>query len=92
MSLLKLHGIVPPVVTPYTATDTIDTHSLRRVVRHLLDGGVHGLFALGTTSECVFLDPAQRATVIETIVRPNRPLSDEAVAKVRAILVECGLL
>lgn len=65
---LRLHGIVPPVVTPYTAGGAIDTTSLRRVVRHLLDGGVHGLFALGSTSECVFLNPQQRATVIETIV------------------------
>jgi 4-hydroxy-tetrahydrodipicolinate synthase len=56
------------VVTPYTADFDIDTASLRRVVRHLLDGGVHGLFALGTTSECVFLTPAQRARVLETIV------------------------
>jgi 4-hydroxy-tetrahydrodipicolinate synthase len=68
MSTLKLQGIVPPVVTPYTAAGDIDTKSLRRVVRHLLGSGVHGLFALGSTSECVFLNPAQRATVIETIV------------------------
>lgn len=68
MASLKLQGIVPPVVTPYTADDQIDTASLRRVVRHLLAGGVHGLFALGTTSECVFLNPRQRAQVIETIV------------------------
>lgn len=66
--MLRLHGIVPPVVTPYTSDDAIDTASLRRVVRHLLDGGVHGLFALGTTSECVFLNPSQRAEVIETVV------------------------
>lgn len=75
---LRLHGIVPPVVTPYTADGGIDTASLRRVVRHLLAGGVHGLFALGTTSECVFLDAAQRATVIETIV-------DEAGARVPVV-------
>jgi 4-hydroxy-tetrahydrodipicolinate synthase len=78
MSQLQLHGIVPPVVTPYTADGAIDTASLRRVVRHLLDGGVHGLFALGSTSECVFLTPAQRATVIETIV-------DEAAGRVPVV-------
>jgi 4-hydroxy-tetrahydrodipicolinate synthase len=68
MTALRLHGIVPPVVTPYTAEGAVDTASLRRVVRHLLDGGVHGLFALGSTSECVFLDAAQRAQVIETVI------------------------
>jgi 4-hydroxy-tetrahydrodipicolinate synthase len=65
MSTFKLHGIVPPVVTPYGTDDQIDKPSLRRVIRHLLDGGVHGLFVLGTTSECVFLNPRQRAEVIE---------------------------
>jgi 4-hydroxy-tetrahydrodipicolinate synthase len=78
MSRLQLHGIVPPVATPYTADGAIDTAGLRRVVRHLLDGGVHGLFALGSTSECVFLDPKQRATVIETIV-------DEAAGRVPVV-------
>jgi 4-hydroxy-tetrahydrodipicolinate synthase len=77
-SPLSLHGIVPPVATPYTADGAIDVASLRRVVRHLLDGGVHGLFALGSTSECVFLTPAQRATVIETIV-------DEAAGRVPVV-------
>jgi 4-hydroxy-tetrahydrodipicolinate synthase len=75
---LHLTGIVPPVVTPYDADFGIDTASLRRVVRHLLGGGVHGLFALGTTSECVFLTPAQRARVIETIV-------DEAAGRVPVV-------
>lgn len=65
MSTLKLRGIVPPVVTPYTADRRIDAASLRRVIRHLLDGGVHGLFMLGSTSECVFLNAPQRAEVLE---------------------------
>ncbi len=77
-SPLPLDGIVPPVVTPYTASGDIDIKSLRRVVRHLIDGGVHGLFALGSTSECVFLNPPQRAQVIETIV-------DEAAGRVPVV-------
>ncbi|MES2959341.1 MAG: dihydrodipicolinate synthase family protein [Pseudomonadota bacterium] len=78
MVSLQLQGIVPPVATPYAADGAIDTHSLRRVVRHLLEGGVHGLFALGSTSECVFLTAAQRASVIETIV-------DEAAGRVPVV-------
>lgn len=65
MATLKLQGIVPPVITPYTADNRIDKASLKRVIRHLLDGGVHGLFMLGTTGECVFLNPSQRAEVLE---------------------------
>lgn len=68
MSQLSLHGIVPPVVTPLTRDMQIDEPSLRRVVRHLVDGGVHGLFILGSSSEVVFLDAARRAEVIRIAV------------------------
>ncbi len=71
MTALKLHGIVPPVVTPLTEDFAVDKPSLRKVVRHLLDGGVHGLFALGSTSEVVFLDERQRADVLATIAEEN---------------------
>lgn len=62
----KLIGIVPPVVTPYLPDGQVDTKSLRRVVRHLLDKGVHGLFLLGSTSECVLLNEQQRMLVLTT--------------------------
>ena len=65
---LQLHGIVPPVATPYDPQGKIDPQGLRNVLRHLIDGGVHGLFVLGSTSECVFLDAAQRALVVQTAV------------------------
>jgi 4-hydroxy-tetrahydrodipicolinate synthase len=65
---LNLHGIVPPVATPYDPQGQIDVQGLRNLLRHLIDGGVHGLFVLGSTSECVFLDAAQRALVVQTAV------------------------
>lgn len=68
MSTLKLHGIIPPVVTPLTHDYKVDKPSLRRVIRHLLDGGVHGLFLLGSTSEVIFLNAQQRADVMEVAV------------------------
>ncbi|MQR02136.1 dihydrodipicolinate synthase family protein [Glaciimonas soli] len=69
MSTLNLHGIVPPVVTPLTHDYKVDKPSLRRVIKHLLDGGVHGLFLLGSTSEVVFLNAQQRADVMEVAVQ-----------------------
>lgn len=64
-----LHGIVPPVATPYTADHQIDWKSLARLLKHLLDGGVHGLFLLGSTSECVFLSSDERARLLEFCVK-----------------------
>lgn len=63
-----LRGVVPPVCTPFTADFRIDEPSLRSLVRHLLDGGVHGLFVLGSTSEVAFLTDANRADVIRIVM------------------------
>jgi 4-hydroxy-tetrahydrodipicolinate synthase len=65
----RLHGIIPPVCTPLTEEFEVDVASLERLVAFLLESGVHGLFALGTTSETALLTDRQRATAIETVVR-----------------------
>ncbi|MFE2045428.1 dihydrodipicolinate synthase family protein [Streptomyces sp. NPDC059477] len=63
-----LTGVVPPVCTPLTPDREVDVRSLRRLVDHLVAGGVHGLFVLGSTSEAAYLTDAQRRLVIETVV------------------------
>ncbi|MEV8225823.1 dihydrodipicolinate synthase family protein [Streptomyces sp. NPDC079167] len=63
-----LHGVVPPVCTPLDDRGEVDTASLTRLVGHLVDGGVHGLFALGSTSEVAYLTDDRRATALETVV------------------------
>ncbi|MEU5414688.1 dihydrodipicolinate synthase family protein [Streptomyces clavifer] len=60
-------GVIPPVVTPLTADGELDRPSLERVVGHLLDGGVSGLFALGSSGETAYLTPGQQDEVIKVI-------------------------
>lgn len=64
----KFGGVVPPVSTPFTPDGEVDTESLVKLLRYQLDGGVTGIFALGTTSETSALSDSQRAEVIETTV------------------------
>ncbi|TAM93232.1 MAG: dihydrodipicolinate synthase family protein [Jatrophihabitans sp.] len=58
-------GVVPPVCTPLTPERDVDVASLRRLVDHLVDGGVDGLFILGSTSEVAFLTDRQRGLVTD---------------------------
>ena len=44
-------GIIPPLVTPLTDQYKIDVPGLERLIEHVISGGVHGLFVLGTTGE-----------------------------------------
>jgi dihydrodipicolinate synthase/N-acetylneuraminate lyase len=48
---LPLRGIIPPVVTPLTDINNLDLNGLEKLIEHLLTGGVHGLFMLGTIGE-----------------------------------------
>jgi 4-hydroxy-tetrahydrodipicolinate synthase len=63
----RLGGVIPPVCTPLTPDGEVDTGSLLRLVDHLRDGEVNGLFVLGSTSEVAFLTDRQRRTVVETV-------------------------
>ncbi|MEV6055920.1 dihydrodipicolinate synthase family protein [Streptomyces sp. NPDC052107] len=63
-----LTGVVPPVCTPLTPEREVDVPSLLGLVDHLVEGGVHGLFLLGSTSEAAFLTDRQRRQVVEAVV------------------------
>lgn len=63
-----LRGVVPPVCTPFTSEYEVDEKSLRKLINHLIDGGVHGLFVLGSTSEVAYLTDKRRADVIRIAI------------------------
>jgi 4-hydroxy-tetrahydrodipicolinate synthase len=60
-----LRGIVPPLVTPLIDNDTLDLEGLKRLIEHVIQGGVHGIFILGTTGEFASLSYKIRIQLIE---------------------------
>lgn len=63
-----LSGVIPPVCTPLTLEREVDRPSLERLVSFLIDGGVSGLFVLGSSGEAAFLRDDQRDAVLETAI------------------------
>jgi len=64
-----LHGVIPAIPTPFTADgSTVDDDALRRVVRHVVDGGVHGIMTTGGTGEFPHLSREERSRVTEVVV------------------------
>jgi 4-hydroxy-tetrahydrodipicolinate synthase len=61
------NGIIPPLATPLRAADELDHAGLERLVAHVLQGGVHGLFVLGTTGEGPSLGYALRYELVERV-------------------------
>ena len=60
------------LVTPFTEAGTLDLTGLRRLVDHVIDGGVEYLVVLGTTGESVTLSELEKQDVINTIVDQNK--------------------
>jgi 4-hydroxy-tetrahydrodipicolinate synthase len=61
-------GIIPPLVTPLLDRDKIDADGLQRLIEHVIAGGVHGIFLLGTTGEAPSLSYRLRRELIERSV------------------------
>jgi len=62
-----LRGIVPPMITPLAGRDTLDVAGLEKLTEHILAGGVHGLFILGTTGEAPGLSYRLRLELIDRV-------------------------
>jgi len=65
---MRLRGIIPPVVTPFTPDQELDLPRLREHIDWQLARGVHGVFVLGTTSEFYALDETEKQTVVAAAV------------------------
>ena len=61
-------GVIVPILTPLLPDGSQDLASLRRLVNHLLDAGVHGIWASGTTGEFANFTDAERLSHIEAVV------------------------
>jgi dihydrodipicolinate synthase/N-acetylneuraminate lyase len=68
LTAADLIGVTPPVVTPVTESGEVDFDGLRHVVRHVLAGGVHAVFTLGSTGNFCSFTEQERAEVVQTVV------------------------
>lgn len=58
-------GLLPAMITPLTKDFKPNEKALRKLVDYLIDGGVHGIFALGTTGEFYGLTQDEYKQVLE---------------------------
>lgn len=61
---LPLKGIIPPMITPLTEDGKLDIDGLKRLIDHLISGGIHGVFILGTNGEAPSLSYELRKELI----------------------------
>lgn len=68
----RLTGTGVALVTPFDEHLQVDITSLRRLVEHVIGGGVDFLVVLGTTAETATLSFAEKATVVQTVLEANQ--------------------
>jgi 4-hydroxy-tetrahydrodipicolinate synthase len=62
-------GLAVALATPFNEDGAVDLVAFRRLVRHVVDGGVDVLVPLGSTGEAATLDEAERDLLIETCLQ-----------------------
>lgn len=66
-----IHGVIPPLVTPFDAEGKIDEFALREETRFLVAVGVHGLSVGGSTGEGALLSDAELARSLRIVAEEN---------------------
>jgi 4-hydroxy-2-oxoglutarate aldolase len=66
MATLTLAGVLGPVTTPFTPSETTDLVGFASNIRSHLAHGLHGVVVCGSTGEAALLDEFERAALTET--------------------------
>lgn len=64
----EIKGIIAAVVTPFDEKEEIHEEAFRRVIEHVIQGGVHGLFPVGSQGEFYALSWEEKRRLMELAV------------------------
>jgi 4-hydroxy-tetrahydrodipicolinate synthase len=73
MTTQPFHGVLVPVLTPFTPNGEPDAERFTTFCRWLLDQGAGGLAIFGTTSEANSMSPAERMALLDHLVAAGIP-------------------
>jgi len=73
LKIEDLKGVIPPIITPVDEDENVDEEGLKRVIDHVIDGGVHGVFVLGSNGEFYGLDFEKQNCQCFCIITRGKP-------------------
>jgi 4-hydroxy-tetrahydrodipicolinate synthase len=65
--MAEIGGVLTAMVTPFTEDRSVDEATARRLARHLVENGSHGLVLSGTTGESPTLEDAEKLSLLRAI-------------------------
>ena len=72
MKHVEIKGIIPPILTPMNADETINDRELRNHVNREIAAGVHGIFPFDTNGEADALSYAEKERVLDIVIEETR--------------------
>ncbi|MDX6584175.1 MAG: 4-hydroxy-tetrahydrodipicolinate synthase [Solirubrobacterales bacterium] len=64
----EIRGVLTAMVTPFDPDGAVDIDASRRLARHLVDGGSHGLVLAGTTGESATLSDDEKVRLLDAVL------------------------
>ena len=61
-------GIYAALVTPYKKDGSVDYREAKKLVRHLIEQGIEGLYVCGSTGEAFLLSMEERKKLLEAVL------------------------
>jgi 4-hydroxy-tetrahydrodipicolinate synthase len=65
--MATISGVLPAMVTPFDDDGALDVPGARRLARHLVDNGAHGVVVAGTTGESPTLSDAEKRELFDAV-------------------------
>jgi 4-hydroxy-tetrahydrodipicolinate synthase len=70
-----IRGVITAMATPFDEGGAVDEAAARRLARHLIEHGSHGVVVAGTTGECPTLTDEEQISLLRAVVEE---IGDEA--------------
>lgn len=65
--MAPIEGVLTAMVTPFDENGAVDLEAARRLARHLIEHGSHGLVVAGTTGESPTLTDSEQADLVRAV-------------------------
>jgi 4-hydroxy-tetrahydrodipicolinate synthase len=65
--MATISGVITAMATPFTEGGALDLDAARRLARHLVENGSHGLVVAGTTGESPTLSDAEKLSLLKAV-------------------------
>ena len=68
MDVSFIRGVISPLITPVDREERVAEKGLRNLIEHVLRGGVHGVFVIGSTGEFYGIDIEEKKRAVEITI------------------------